>query len=156
MVVAVLTQVFSVAATYLAEQVGLNELGNARGIALVDLDNDGDLDMFITRQFAPVSLYRNEAETGRWLGLQLIGNGRTCNRNAVGTRVTLSHAGTQKQLREVQASNGFSAQGDNRLLFGLGDYRGEVTLDINWCGREEPQTVRLEAMQYHVLKQQPD
>ncbi len=138
----------------MAEQVGLNELGNARGIALVDLDNDGDLDMFITRQFAPVSLYRNEAEGKYWVGLQLIGNGQTCNRNAVGTRVRLSKEGEPGQLREVQVSNGFSAQGDSRLLFGLGDYRGAVTVDINWCGQEKPQTVQLEAMQYHVLRQQ--
>jgi len=139
----------------LAEQVGLNELGNARGIALVDLDNDGDLDMFITRQFAPVSLYRNDAKARRWLGLQLIGNGGTCNRNAVGTRVRLAHQGGPKQLREVQVSNGFSAQGDNRLLFGLGDYQGKVTVDINWCGEKEPQTMQFDAMQYYVVRQQP-
>ncbi len=139
----------------LAEQVGLNELGNARGIALVDLDNDGDLDMFITRQFAPVSLYRNESRAGNWIGLQLVGNGQTCNRNAVGTRVTLLRDGQEPQLREVQASNGFSAQGDSRLLFGLGESGGPVTVDINWCGHERPETVQLDAMQYHVVKQRP-
>jgi len=139
----------------LAEQVGLNELGNARGIALVDLDNDGDLDMFITRQFAPVSLYRNDVKAGRWLGLQLVGNGGACNRNAVGTRVRLAQQGGPKQLREVQVSNGFSAQGDNRLLFGLGDYQGKVTVEINWCGQAESQTMQFDAMQYHVVRQQP-
>ena len=138
-----------------AQRVGLDELGNARGIALVDLDNDGDLDMFITRQFAPVSLYRNEAPTKRWLGLQLIGDGQTCNRNAVGTRVTMKNQGEPEQLREVQISNGFSAQGDNRLLFGLGDYQGKVTVAINWCGQQDAHTVQLEAMQYHVVRQQP-
>lgn len=40
----------------------------------------------------------------------------------------------QTQVREVHASNGLSAQGDARLLFGLGDYEGEVQLRINWCG----------------------
>ena len=120
-----------------------------------DWDCDGDLDMLITRQFAPVSLYRNESENRRWLGLQLIGNGQTCNRNAVGTRVTLVNEGGPEQLREVQISNGFSAQGDNRLLFGLGDYRGKVTVAVNWCGQQEPQTLELEAMQYHVITQQP-
>jgi Na+-translocating ferredoxin:NAD+ oxidoreductase RnfD subunit len=139
----------------LAEQVGLSELGNARGVALVDLDNDGDLDMFITRQFAPVSIYRNDAKSKHWLGLQLIGNGRSCNRNAVGTRVTAIDDDGQQQLREVQASNGFSAQGDSRLLFGLNDYSGAVTLKINWCGQQPAQTVRLQTMQYHVLTQQP-
>ena len=139
----------------LAEQVGLSELGNARGIALVDLDNDGDLDMFITRQLAPVSLYRNDSSDKNWVGLRLVGNGQSCNLNAVGTRVTLSTEGGERQLREVQASNGFSAQGDDRLLFGLGNYRGSVTVDINWCGQDEPETVQLVPMQYHVLRQPP-
>ncbi|WP_294041722.1 ASPIC/UnbV domain-containing protein [Thiolapillus sp.] len=37
-------------------------------------------------------------------------------------------------MREVHASNGLSAQGDARLLFGLGDYQGDVLVRIRWCG----------------------
>jgi Na+-translocating ferredoxin:NAD+ oxidoreductase RnfD subunit len=118
-----------------ADQVGWTKKDNARGIALVDLDNDGDLDVLMTHQFQPVSIFRNDAAEKNWLGLELEGNGRSCNRDAIGSRVEIRYGDPlQTQVREVHASNGLSAQGDVRLLFGLGDYEGEVQLDIGWCG----------------------
>ncbi len=117
-----------------ADQVGWTKKDNARGIALVDLDNDGDLDVLMTHQFQPVSIFRNDAAEKNWLGLELEGNGRTCNRDALGTIVEIRYEG-QRQQREVHASNGLSAQGDSRLLFGLDGYGGEVQVRIHWCGK---------------------
>jgi hypothetical protein len=136
-----------------AQQVGWTIPGNSRGIALADLDNDGDLDALVTHQFAPVSIYRNDAAPKTWLGLQLEGNGKLCNRDAIGTQVTIeTSAGTQ--LREVQESNGFSAQGDRRLLFGLGsDAAGDVSVKIHWCGDVTPQVMQLQPNQYHHIVQ---
>ncbi|MEA5581227.1 FG-GAP-like repeat-containing protein [Nodularia harveyana UHCC-0300] len=132
-----------------ASQVGWKELSNSRGIALTDLDNDGDLDALVTHQFHPVSIYRNDSAPKSWLGLDLIGNGKTCNRDAVGTRVIID-----KQLREVQASNGFSAQGDKRLLFGLGNSQNEIIpVEIHWCGDKNIQYQQLQINQYHHIVQ---
>ncbi|MEB3358598.1 MAG: ASPIC/UnbV domain-containing protein, partial [Synechococcales bacterium] len=151
-----------------APQVGWTELGNSRGIALADLDNDGDLDALVTHQFDPVSIYRNDALSVQgkarpdWIGLQLQGDGRQCNRDAVGTRVVLATASGQ-QVREVQESNGFSAQGDRRLLFGLGqsaDNPAEANtalpeLHIHWCGASAPQVLHLPPNRYHTIMQSP-
>lgn len=137
-----------------AADVGLDKLGNARGIALVDLDNDGDLDMFITRQFAPLSIYRNDAKEKNWIGLQLTGNEDSCNTNAIGTRVELTDSEGVRQVREMQASNGFSSQGDNRLLFGLGKNNNNVNVKIFWCGQRKAQLLQLKPDQYHLIKQQ--
>ena len=69
-----------------------------------------------------------------WIGLELHRNGIDCNRDATGTRVKISYLHLGKQImqhHEVVASNGLSAQGDHRLLFGLADYQRKVTVDIN-------------------------
>jgi enediyne biosynthesis protein E4 len=138
-----------------ADRVGWSVPGTSRGIAAVDLDNDGDLDVIVTHQFAPASLYRNDRRAGpaaAWIGLQLQGDGKRCNRDAIGTRVTVevNEGGTlPQQSREVMAVNGFSAQGDRRLLFGLGAAMGPVTARVFWCGAREAQELRLEAGHYH-------
>lgn len=58
-----------------------------------------------------------------------------------------------EQVREVQASNGFSAQGDRRLLFGLGDGAAQITANVHWCGAETAERFVLEANRYHPLRQ---
>ena len=136
-----------------ARDVGLGKLGNARGIALVDLDNDGDLDLLITRQFAPVSMYRNDAQAKNWVGLELTGNGSECNKNAIGTRVEVIDSRGGRQIRDVQASNGLSAQGDRRLLFGLDNNPDKVDVRIFWCGQRDGERVELSPGQYHHLRQ---
>jgi hypothetical protein len=137
-----------------AARVGWTRRGNSRGIALVDLDNDGALDVVVTHQFMPASVYRNESVRKSWVGLALEGNGRECNRDAIGTRVVLSaRGGVDAQTREVHAANGFSAQGDRRLLFGLGLTEGPVDVAVHWCAREEPQRFTLAVGRYHRLTQ---
>jgi enediyne biosynthesis protein E4 len=149
-----------------AGQVGLTELGNSRGAALADFDNDGALDLAITHQFAPLSLYRNtlheeDAQRGtrhHWIGLTLRGDGRTVNGEAVGTVVMINYRGPRgavQQMREVQIENGFSAQGDRRLLFGLGDYSGPVEIKISWYGAETQYVRDLALDQYHEIHYQP-
>lgn len=137
-----------------AERVGWTRKGNSRGIALVDLDNDGDLDVLVTHQFEPLSIYRSDTTPKNWIGLQLEGNGKNCNRDAVGTRVWIE-AGGQRQMRDVHGANGFAAQGDRRLLYGLGAYQGSVQVEIYWCGAREPQRLTLAAQRYHHLRQPP-
>jgi Na+-translocating ferredoxin:NAD+ oxidoreductase RnfD subunit len=138
-----------------AASTGIDTADNSRGVALVDLDNDGDLDMLVSHQFAPVSIYRNDASDKSWLGLSLQGDAQICNRDAIGSRVEIIDSdGQLLQYREVQASNGFSAQGDSRLLFGLGENRDTITLRIFWCGATSAQLLQLQPGRYHKLIQQ--
>lgn len=145
-----------------ANQVGLIGLGNSRGVTMVDFDNRGVLDLAITHQFAPLSLYRNtlqeeDQKSGRvhhWIGLDLHGDGEIINREAVGTKVILSYTENGKpvrQMREVQIANGFSAQGDRRLLFGLGEYSGPVKVEIHWYGAETVTYADLSLEHYHRI-----
>jgi Na+-translocating ferredoxin:NAD+ oxidoreductase RnfD subunit len=123
-----------------AALTGLTRGSNSRGVALVDLDNTGRLDMVISNQFAPPSLYRNVGLEGSadWVGLRVIGDGVRCNADAVGSTISVETPGEPRQTAEAQAVTGFSAQGDSRVHFGLGQSTGrEVTVGVRWCGQAE-------------------
>ena len=146
-----------------AAQLGWRAETSSRGVALVDLDNDGALDVLITHQFEPISIYRNTlndrpAGRGRshWVGFRLVGNGRTCNRDAAGTRITITYAdaaGSAKQMREITIVNGLSAQNDRRAHFGLGASEGPVTALVSWCGALVERLGPFAADRYHVVAQ---
>lgn len=150
--------------TDVAKQIGIDDPDNSRGVALVDLDNDGDLDLVISNQHGPVSLYRNElrkpnapADHAHFVGLTLLGDGQQTHRSAVGTRVKLTYTdkATQKpveQWKEVRLLTGFSGQGDSRLHWGLGAHDGPISATIHWYGGQTQQ-VELELDQYQVIRQ---
>jgi enediyne biosynthesis protein E4 len=102
-------------------------------------------------------LREEDKQAGRvhhWIGLALAGDGVRINRDAVGTQVILSYEKDGKgvrQMREVQIANGFSAQGDRRLLFGLGDYSGPVKVEVRWYGAGTVTHDDLALDQYHRI-----
>ena len=121
---------------------------NSRGVLLADLDDDGDLDVLITNQHAPLSLYRNTLRDGlvkpHFVGLALTGA------HALGTRVTVLG-----QSKELGLMAGFAAQAEPRLLFGLGlEAPAEVEVTITW--HDGPtQTRRLAIDRYHSITLAP-
>lgn len=139
-----------------ADDVGWGRKESTRGIATADFDNDGDLDIIVTRQFQPASVYRNDAiKHNNWIGLDLVGDGESCNRDALGTRIAIKYRHEDRinrQYREVTASNGFSAQNDSRLLFGVGEYNGPVNVELTWCGTTV-QSTSLSTGAYHTVEQ---
>lgn len=138
-----------------AVQAGLTELTNSRGVASVDLDNDGRRDLVITHQFAPPTIYKNraapDAPPRHFLGLRLVGNGKRCNADAIGSTVRL--LGPEPQMREAQAATGFMAQDDGRLHFGLGARTTPVDVEVRWCGQEKQVFRALAINAYHRLEQ---
>ncbi|MFH2054118.1 MAG: CRTAC1 family protein [bacterium] len=127
-----------------AASCGLTDRHDGRGVALADIDRDGDLDVYVANQNGPSCLYRNDGTPGpgaRWLGVLLEGDpagrpgagGRilASSRDAWGARVTV-HAGMRRWLQEVAAANGFSSQSQNRLHFGLGPVAAVDSVVVRW------------------------
>lgn len=140
-----------------ADAVGLTEETNSRGVASADFDNDGRRDVLITHMFSSPTLVKNILKPGfqapHWIGLQLRGDGTSCNSRAVGTQVKLHSRLKGKatiQIKEVQLATGFSAQSDERLLFGLGEDSQPVEIEINWCGIKK-ENRKLEVDRYHLI-----
>ncbi len=102
----------------------------ARGLAVGDFDNDGAVDVLVGNNGGPPLLLRNRAAAGRhWVGLRL--EGTTCNRDAVGARLTWS-AGGVKRTRLKTAGGSYLSAHDPREVIGLGTGAALEYLEVKW------------------------
>jgi enediyne biosynthesis protein E4 len=89
----------------------------SRGLAIGDLDNDGNEEIVTVNMGEPPSLLKNMEPA---LGHSLLVRALTdTNRDAIGARVTVT-AGSVKQIDEVRSGGSYMSQSDFRLHFGLG------------------------------------
>ncbi len=102
----------------------------ARGLAIGDYDNDGRIDVLVGNNGeAPILLRNRAGEGNHWVGLKL--EGRTCNRDAVGARLTWSVGGVKK-TRLKTAGGSYLSSHDPREVIGLGAATALDSLEIRW------------------------
>ncbi len=103
-----------------------------RGLAVADFDNDGRPDIAISNNAGPVALLRNVTATANhWTRVELIGNGTTSNRNAIGARVEVE-AGGRTQTYFVCGGGSYLSANDRRLTIGLGAAGRVDRLTVVW------------------------
>ncbi|MCR9057386.1 MAG: CRTAC1 family protein [Rhodobacteraceae bacterium] len=112
--------------------VGFTDAGVSRGIALADIDADGDLDFAIARQWEPSKLFVNQNSMERKsliLDLRL-SNPDGSTRAAIGAvaRVSLSDGTSIIGFSDV--SNGHSGRRSSEIHFGLGEIDENASMDI--------------------------
>jgi hypothetical protein len=112
----------------------LREPHNARGLALVDLDNDGREDVVLSHQNEPVVILRNVAPTeGRhWVGFELTG---ADNRDVAGARVVV-HAGGRRFTKFARGGGSYASSPDRRLIVGLGEHAKIDKVEVHWPWRD--------------------
>lgn len=114
-----------------AQEAGLIDTGQGRGVACFDSDRDGDIDLVLTnnQNVKSVTFYQNELSgNNRYLSVRLSGNG--LNSGAIGALIEITD-GTRTQIREIRASNNFVSQGPAEAHFGLGQ-ADSVDLTVFW------------------------
>lgn len=106
---------------------GISEKHSSRGLAIGDLDNDGQMEIVIVNMGEGPSLLKNMAPN---LGNSLLVRAVTLHRDALGARVTVTANG-RKQIDEVRSGGSFISQNDFRLHFGLGKAKF-ADISIRW------------------------
>jgi hypothetical protein len=113
-----------------------------RGAAFADFDNDGRVDVVLSRIGEPAVFLRNVAprQGANWLALELVG--KRSNRDAIGARV---RAGSQ--WNHATRSVGYASSSDPRVHFGLG-HESRVEVEVHWPGGKVQKLGMVQANQY--------
>ncbi|MFQ5738851.1 MAG: CRTAC1 family protein [Acidobacteriota bacterium] len=103
---------------------------SARGVALVDYDNDGRGDLLVINNGGPPLLLHNKSSPqNHWVGLRL--EGVTCNREAIGARITWS-AGGVRRSRTLNSGGSYLTSHDRRIILGNGPATRIDWIEIRW------------------------
>jgi hypothetical protein len=116
----------------IGDALGLGAIGPmlARGSAVADYDNDGDLDVAISSIGGSLALLRNDGASGTWLEAVFDGF-------QPGAVVTATLPDGRELVCEARAGGSYLSSEDPRCHFGLGGAGTVSELVVRWPGGQE-------------------
>jgi hypothetical protein len=130
-----------------------DRIEDGRGMAVLDTDRDGRLDIVLRNFYQPAGLLQNRRGSGHWIGFEL--EGTRSNRDAVGARVRI-RTGTQWQTRVVTSGSGYLSSSSLRQHFGIGNATLVDEVLIDWPSGERSELRDLEVDRLHRLSEEND
>jgi hypothetical protein len=122
-----------------------------RGLATLDYDRDGDLDLAVASRGGAAELLRNDGGNERgFVGLRLIGV--ASNRDGVGARLRLELEG-KPWVDELRAGSSYLAQNEMTIYVGLGTASKAERLSLRWPSGHVDEIESLETGGLYVVKE---
>ncbi len=130
---------------------GINASSSARGLAVGDLWNDGQLSVLINNVYATPSLLVNSVHSGdHWIAFKTVGT--RSNRDGIGARISAKN-GERTLVDEVRSGSSYISQNDMRVHFGLGVRAKIDSVEVRWPSGLVEHFDNLSADTIHTLKE---
>jgi len=124
--------------TDISVQAGADDDRRGRNASICDFNQDGFLDIFVGNFGVPIILYYNQSptqgNTNHWLTITAQG-GFTVNRDAIGTRFSLTTSDGITQMREIISGQTHGGGDYKAAYFGMGE-NTSGTLVVRWTDGE--------------------
>jgi len=142
---------------------GITAAVKARGFAVGDFDNDGNLDAVVNCVNAVPQLLRCTSTLNRsWIKIRVVGT--KSNRTGIGARLkVVAHTGTPlltakpdaplAQIDEVRSCNGYYSASDLRLHFGLGEAKKVDLVEVHWPSGQVDALKDLDVNRLYVIEE---